>query len=225
MIKNLNINNYYFHSIIHGVNEGLKVIDNIVKTGAIKSPHSLGVKARFGCHNESDICLSHLTKTKMIPGTISCFDIYVSRLTSFVVDKKISQKCRIYKPKVTTTEEIFFNMSDNKTNLYDEYRTKDDIPIEYIKGLCVPYNSLVKDPLIFVPFVVEELLMGYYNGYLDGETRELILTKEATKEAYNRRVDILNNYIGKIEEIFNSCHIDMPIYYYESSSNPKLILR
>lgn len=225
MIKDLNINNYYFHSIIHGINEGLEVINNIAKMGAIKSSQSLGVKARFGCHHESDICLSHITEVKSMPEAISCFDIYVPRLTSFVIDRNISQVCKIYKPVVAANEEIILNNNYNKTNLYDEYRTKDNIPIEYIRGLCIPYHSLTIDPLVFVPFVVEEILMSYYNGFLDSRIHDLILMRETTKEAYDKRVNILNNYIEKLEEIFNLYDLDIPIYYYESEPNSKLVLR
>lgn len=225
MIKDLNVNDYYFHSIIHGAEEGLQVIDNIIKMGAIKSPQSLGTKARIGCHDKSDICLSHITKSNILQGTISCFDIYVPRLISFVIDREVSKSCQLYKPANAPIEEIILTNYEKKTNLYDEYRTKKDIPIEYIKGVCIPYYNLVENPLIFIPFIVEDILMGYYNGTLDNYTINLILQNEMSKEAYDKRVVVLNKYIDNLEHIFEIYKVNIPIYYYENESSPKLILR
>lgn len=225
MIKDLNINDYYFHSIIHGAKEGLQIIDNIVKTGAIKSPQSLGTKARIGCHDKSDICLSHITKTNILEGTVSCFEIYVPRLTSFVIDKEVSKRCQLYKPKNAPINEIFFYNDDKKTNLYDEYRTKKDIPLDYIKGVCIPYYNLIENPLVFVPFIMEDILMDYYNGTLDNSIINLILKNEVTKEAYDKRLAFLNEYIDNLKSIFENYQVNIPIYYYESESSPKLILR
>ncbi len=225
MIKNLNINDYYFHSLIHGANEGLKVVDDILKAGAIKSPQSLGVRARVGCHYPNEICLSQVTSGVIKPDTISCFDIYVPRLTSLMIDKEVSKKCHIFKPQVVTTEEAFWCHSNSKTNLYDEYRTNNDIPIEYIKGLCIPYHNLVNDPLAFVPFIVEDILMAYYNGNLDGYYQESVLNSESSKQAYDRRRDILNSYVVQLQKILQDNHFDVPIYYCENDNDRKLVLR
>lgn len=225
MIKDLNVNDYYFHSIIHGAEEGLQVIDNIIKMGAIKSPQSLGTKARIGCHDKSDICLSHITKSNILQGTISCFDIYVPRLISFVIDREVSKSCQLYKPANAPIQEIYFYNDAKKTNLYDEYRTKKDIPLEYIKGICIPYYNLVEDPMIFIPFIVEDILMDYYNGNLDNDIINLILQNETTEEAYDKRVVALNKYIDNLERIFETYRVNIPIYYYENEPSPKLILR
>lgn len=225
MILNLNINDYYFHSIIHGAQEGLQVIDNIIKTGAIKSPESLGVEARFGCHRANEICLSRVTNGNVKCGSISCFDIYVSRLTSLIIDKEISNRFQLIKPKVITTEEIFLHNYNNQTNLYDEYRINNDIPIEYVKGICIPYKNLLNLPLTFVPFVVEDILMAYYNGGLDNFYRESVLNKEEGQQAFDRRKYFLDRYICQLETILHNYHFDVPIYCYDDDSDKKLVLR
>lgn len=223
MIKNLNINDYYFHSIIHGAKEGLKVINNIMKTGAIKSPQSLGVEAREGCHRPNEICLSHITKNAIKYDTRSCFDIYVSRLTSFIIDKEISEKFQIVKPKVITTIESFLYNYNDKTNLYDEYRTTNDIPLEYIKGICIPYKNLLNLPLTFVPFVCEDILIAYYNGNLDWHYREKVLNKESGQQAFDRRKYFLDAYIDKLQSILQKYHSDISIYHYQNDN--QLVLR
>lgn len=223
MIKNLNINDYYFHSIIHGAKESLKVINNIMKTGSIKSPQSLGAEFREGCHRPNEICLSHITQNAIEYDTRSCFDIYVARLTSFIIDKEIAQKFQIVKPKVITTDEIFLGNYDDKTNLYDEYRTTHDIPVEYIKGVCIPYKDLLNLPLTFVPFVIEDILIAYYNGDLDWRYRERVLDKERGQQAFERRKHFLDDYIDKLQSILQKYHSDIPIYHYQNDN--QLILR
>lgn len=225
VLKHLNVNNCYFHSIIHGANESLKIIDSIFNDGAIKSPESLGVKVRPGCHLASDICLSKITKSRLVKNTHSCFDIYVSRLTSLIIDKEISKKQRVIKPTVISTGEAFLQENGNKTNLYDEYRVREDIFLEYIKGICIPYHNLINDPLTFVPFVVDQILMMYYNGLLDYEYKNKVLREEGTKEAREKRISILDNYIGSIEKLVKDYQLDIPIYLYENSKSPRLVLR
>lgn len=228
MIKNLCVNSCYFHSIIHGHDKGLEVIDNIFKTGAIKSPASLGINdTRYGCHKATDICLSKATKKTTKQGVFSCFDLYVSGLTSFIIDKDISKKQKIIKPRVLPVNKLFGNIErGNTTNLYDEYRTNDDIKLEDILGICIPYDKLVNDPFACCMFVVEEILMGYYNCLLGRNAENEIRAKGQGEDKLKLRKELIELYIEEVIKSKNKYGVDLPIYLYKENNNKKeLVLR
>lgn len=221
-MSDLRINDCFFHSIIHGEEKSLKVIKGILGDKAIRSPKSLGVKARFGCHKEDDICLSKVTKEKNVHGLISCFDLYLPRLTTFIIDKNVKNNQRIIKPNIVPVDKLYKYKEGTATNLYDEYRTKEDIPLDYVKGICIPYNNLVEDPVLFMQFLCEDILMAYYNGELYQCVIEQIRNEQTNDKAKKLRIDCLEEYIKKVKKLLVDNDTEIPIYNYD---NRKFILR
>lgn len=219
------INSCYFHSIIHGCDKSLEVMDSILKMGYIKSPKSLGVKARSGCHKESEICLSKVTPSKNKKEIFSCFELYLPKLTSFVIDKSVSSHQKIIKTKCVPTTELHKHTEGTVTNLYDEYRTREDISLDYIKGICIPYNNLVNDPFQFLQFVNEEILMAYYNGLLDYYLIEEIKREQSDIIFKNSRIELLELYIKKLEVLLHEYDRRIPIYHYNIDAGKKCLIK
>lgn len=221
-INNLNVNDYYFHSIIAGCERSFSILKNILITGAIKSPKSLKIRGRVGCNKVDEICLSANTKINNPKIYTSCFDLYLSRLVTLIIDKEYSKKYKVIKPKVITTKEIFSSdeyINGNVTNLYDEYRTRNDIPLKYIKGVSIPYNNLIDDPICFLTFASEEALMEYYNYGLDFNIIRSFAIEKSTEEEKKARIKSLENYIACINKLFEAAQLDIPIYTYENDKN------
>ena len=171
-IKNIKVNEYYFHSIIHGAQNTLKTLDGIFSSGSISSPKYRNINKRFGCNSLDEVCLSSQRKVSNVNLYKSCFDLYLNELVTLIIDKSIKKNARIYQPKLVTTDEIFlmFN-TEGYTNLYDEYRTKDIITTDYIKGISIPYEALATDPFLFVKLLDEEM-----RNYLGGLVQVMFIT-------------------------------------------------
>ena len=131
---------------------------------------------------------------------------------SFIIDKN---GFNTYKPLLVTTNDLLNMDTKSKlyTNLFDEYRTKDIININYIKGISIPYKSLITDPYVFLTFIDSDSQNKYYNGTLN---------KLKYKDIIKRRKEFMDKYICSIEELIKQSNIDLPIYYYDER---KLVLK
>lgn len=216
-IKNIKVNEYYFHSIIHGAQNTLKTLDGIFSSGSISSPKYRNINKRFGCNSLDEVCLSSQRKVSNVNLYKSCFDLYLNELVTLIIDKSIKKNARIYQPKLVTTDEIFlmFN-AEGYTNLYDEYRTKDIITTDYIKGISIPYEALATDPFLFVKLLDETTLMNTYNGLID-YSEVARMRKDLTNESEKKkRCEYLDSYIDKIQKVMKNNDIDLPIYEYNN---------
>jgi len=216
-VKNIKINEYYFHSIIHGIENTLKTLNDIFSSGSISSPKYRNINKRFGCNSLDEICLSSQRKISNAKLYRSCFDLYLPELTTLIIDKSIKKNARIYQPKLVTTDKIFlmFN-AEGYTNLYDEYRTKDIITTDYIKGISIPYDAIATDPFLFLKLIDEQALMNTYNGLID-YSEVARMRKDLTNEKdKKKRCEFLEYYIDKIKIVMSNNNIDLPIYEYNN---------
>lgn len=211
----ISIKQYFYHSIINDSNSTLSTIDSILKSKYIMTSNSLGTKVRKGCHSADEICLSKYTPIKNKNNYVSCFEIYLPMSTTFIIDKKFSKDFKVFKPKLVSTDTIFKSKrTSSLTNLYDEYRTKSNIPIDYIKGISIPYDKLISDPFIFYLYTHESALLSYYNGYIPSEMAELIYEEGSSSLRENERKSYMEEYIENINSIAKSNSFSMPIYLY-----------
>ncbi len=223
MNTDVSLKKYFYHSIINDSTSSLNIIKSILDSGYIMNSSSQGVKVRRGCHNSNEVCLSHYTPLKNNKNYISCFKIYIPLLTTFVIDEDISKKFKMFKPKLVTTDAIFKNKCSSKvTNIYDEYRTKNNIPLEYIKGLSIPYKGLVSDPFLFYLFSTEDALVAYYNGYIPSDMADVIYEEGCNSKQESNRRNYMDDYIERIDSIAKSSEFKLPIFYYEDN---RLVLR
>ena len=224
-IKKLDVNDYYFHSIICGWENSFYTLKGILEKKEIESPKLLGIDKRFGCHDKDDICLSCNTDSKNMKRYESSFELYLPRTLTLIIDKEFSKEHLVIKPKTITTKELFSNhkyIDKHYTNIYDEYRTKESISINYIKGISIPYNNFVNDPIAFMMFACEDILMDYYTSGLDPIIVKQILDLKNDNLSKIERKRMLDNYLLKISELLKYSDTNIPIYNYEN--NKKLIL-
>lgn len=216
-IKNIKVNEYYFHSIIHDVNNTLRTLNSIFSSGSISSPKYRNVSKRSGCNSLDEICLSAQRKIGNAKLYKSCFDLYLPELTTLIIDKEVRKNARIYQPKLVSTDEIFLMFDNNGyTNLYDEYRTKDIIPTDYIKGISIPYDALATDPFLFYKLIDEQALMNCYNGLINYDEVKRMRDDLTNDKEKIKRSKFLDNYISKIKEVLKDNGYDLPIYEYKN---------
>ena len=223
-IKELDINDYYFHSIVHDGSMSFNVIRKIISDRAILSPKLQHSVVTNSCHKDNEICLSHITEDPNNSEYRSCLDIYVNRLMSFIIDKNFSKKNKVYKPELLPTSVIFEKKGtiDKYTNLYDEYRTIGRIPFKYIKGLCIPYKELINNPVKFLTFMDDFSQVAFYNGYFPQEYYDILYEEKNNEKSYIKRVDSMDNYIECLNEMIKKSNAQLPIYYYDDK---KLVLK
>lgn len=218
-VTNISVNNDLFHSLVHDYKGSFSTLESIIKDGGIIPPSRRNTTKRYGCHKSNEICIC--MQTNNIPRInlyASCFDLYLKRLVTIVIDKKFSNDFKIYKPNLITTDDLFLRPdlvnSGNHTNLYDEYRTKDIVPIEYFKGISLPYDILIEDPITFFTFLVEEAMVEYYNFGLEQELIRLIREEQSGTNAKEERKRMIDQYIESIKDLFSLHNIDIPVYSY-----------
>lgn len=227
MVQKLIVNQYYFHSIIHGYEKSLETIESIIKDGYIKSPSSRGLEQRKSCCKSTEICLAEKIKNKDKKKYVSCMDIYLPRLTTFVIDKQVKKTVKIIRPRIITTEEAFNNYGkfDNATNLCDELRAVGDISLEYVKGISVPYNGLINDPYFFFTFFDEQVLMDSYNGVHDSSLLKSIRAEFSDEKHMLQRKEYVEAFIVELSSKVNKNGLNIPLYNYDSSNPHQLVKR
>ena len=226
-IKELSINDYYFHSIIRGANKTFDTIDSIISSRALLSMKLQHKQVINGCHKDNEICLSCVTEEpEKVEEYRSCFDIYVSRLVSLVIDKEVSKKQKIIKPELLSTTEIFnsIGMNNSYTNLYDEYRTIGRMPFKYIKGICIPFDDIINDPIKYLTFLDDDRMVEFYNGFIPAEVLDTYSKRYNNDKDKNRRIEVMNKYVDAIRILVKQKNVNLPIYYYDNNER-KLVLK
>lgn len=227
-VKNLYVNDYLFHSLVHDYRESIITLDSILTDGGIIPPSIKKINKRYGCNKSDETCLSmnnNVAGVRNINLYVSCFELYLSRLVTIMIDKKFSKDFKVFKPKLVSTCDIILNPDlvdgGDCTNLYDEYRTKEIISTDYFRGISIPYDALVEDPITFFTFLVKEAMIEFYNFGLDENLQRTIKMEQGGLRAKEDRKRMVNQYIESIKEIFSSHGMDMPIYSYSEDKTFK----
>ena len=139
----MNIRNCYFHSLNLNGEKTLEVIESILKDGKILSLDRSGKNYGSIRMNKSDeICISKICKSK--PFYNSAFDMYVKQKVSFILKGNLPD---VYKPELIPVSCTFGNELDfcdsGFTDMYDEFRVKDEISLEHVVGINVPFGSII----------------------------------------------------------------------------------
>lgn len=222
----LEINDYYFHSIIHGFNLSFSIIRNIVESKAILPPKKSKIYGLNSKNHEDEVCLSKETEKPKIDSYkyLSGMSLYVPKFTSFIIDNSLTDKRVVKKPDLCSTSSIFEEESMGKTNLYDEYRTKGIIELKYIKGLSIPYDNIIKSTFNYLLFMDEGLLMKYYNGLITYEEIKKVNDLCNSKEEICSRKETLDTCILNIEKLFRMYNVNIPIYFYRDDKDDKRLI-
>lgn len=141
IMTELELSKYYLHSICDNrPNMALSRLYGIIKSGYIKTPLSLGHKFVLGFHCFNDICLTK--PYEEAPKNMNClcgFDLLMPSCLTIVLNNDIVT----YKPELVAFGDITLGMalSGYYTDIYDEYRTTKDIPINKIVGISIPLST------------------------------------------------------------------------------------
>ncbi len=191
----LDINAFYFHSIILGRDESLDVLDRILKCGKILSLSKGGYDSktlRMNCRDE--ICLSK-RQTLNISG--SAYDLFAKKKLSLIVKGTLPG---VYSPSIVSERESFSLVEMGKTDLHGEYRVKDEIPLDYVVGLNLP-----------IGFILDSMF-GYKYFFCSSEE----MKKMKFVGSKNRYKDVVS-YYERLNDIMRNNNVSLPIYDIESN--------
>ena len=224
----INIRDFYYHSIIQDYDNTKLVLNSILEGGYIIAPPTKGENKRFGCHSDNQICLSKYTdyNIKKFNIYLSCFDFYLTKFTTILLNKNLDKEYNIFKPLLAPNTELYLSDLLNKgshTNIYDEFRTIDPISIDYFRGVCIPYDNIINDSALFVIFYSEIFFEQFLTTGLDEYMMKSIKKQNNSKDDYKTRKEFMDNYIKELKEIFGKYNIDIPIYDYKEDKS--LILK
>jgi len=226
MIK---LEDYYFHSIINDNRNALNTLDGIFMKGSIMSPHELGVKKRYGCHKSNEICFTTKKKNPNIKLFNSCFDLFVDRLVTIMIDPSFIKEETIVNPIIVSTDlhiqlDNLGKLDSNIfTNLYDELRTTGNIPVEGIKGICLPYDGLINDVIKYITFTDFNQLIDFYTGNMTEILMNFLRLFHSSEEELIKRKNDIDNYINVLKWLINSYGLDIPVYNFTIDRELKLI--
>ena len=225
----LKVDDYYFHSIINDDKSAMRTLDGIFIKGAIMSPDSLGVEKRYGCHKSNEICFTQKKKNPNIKFYNSCFDLFVDRLVTIIINPSFIKKETIIEPVVIPTElHIMLDACDKLdsnvyTNLYDELRTTGNIPVESFKGICVPYDGIINDVIKFETFTDFERLIDFHSGNMTTEQINFIRLFYSSDSDTKKRKQYIDNYIEVLKWLIKSHGLNIPVYNFTEDKKLKII--
>lgn len=186
----LDINAFYFHSLILGREESLDVLDCIFKSGKILSLNKGGYDAKTLRMNFRDeICLS---KRNTLNVSGSAYELFAEKKLSLIIKGTLTG---VYSPMIVSESKSLSFVEEGKTDLHGEYRVKDEIPLDYVVGLNLP-----------VGFILDSMF-GYKYFFCTGE--EMKRMKFVGKK--NRLKDVVS-YYEEVNSIMRKNNISLPIY-------------
>lgn len=189
-MMDLDINAFYFHSIILGKDDALDVFENILKSGKILSLNKGGYDSKTIRMNLRDeICLS---KRKNLNVSSSAYDLFALKKLTLIVKGALPG---VYKPSIISERESFDYVEMGKTDLEGEYRVKDEISLDYVVGLNLP-----------VSFILDSMF-GYKYFFCNSE--EMRRMKFVSSK--NRLTDVVCFY-EKLKGIMKENNVSLPIY-------------
>ena len=193
-MMDLDLNAFYFHSIILGRDDTLEVLDSIFKSKKILSLNKGGFDDKSVRMNSRDeICLS---KKNGFSISNSAYDLFATKKLTLIVKGNLPG---VYRPSVVSERESFDFIEMGKTDLKGEYRVRNEIPLSYVVGLNLPASFILGS------------MFGYkYFFCKTGEMRLVKFVNLKTRE--NDLVKFYDDVVGVMKEN-NIC---LPIYDIES---------
>lgn len=197
-----NISDCYFHSINLDSDNTLRVFDKILTDGKILSlVRSSFSSNEFRMNLCDEICLSKKSR-----GTVfyeSAYELYVKSCLSFIIKGDLPG---VYKPKMIPPKgDGMRYLNSGKTDLIGEYRVKDEISLDDVVGINIPFNGIINN-------------IGEYKWFFLGTSESY-----RGKLNHNKRTRIKNVvlFYDKVVECLESHHLNIPIYDVESKRSIK----
>lgn len=193
----IDIKDCYFHSINLDGAGTLIVFDKILKDGKILSLEKTSFSSSKYRMNKSDeICLSKKNRYSIFHE--SAYDIYVKSCLSFILRGDLPG---VYKPELIPIKGDGMRYLDSgKTDLVGEYRIKDEISLDDVIGINIPFNGLINN-------------LGEYKWFFLGVDESF-----KGKLNHNKKTRIKNvmMFYDKVNECLGNYHLSIPIYDLEA---------
>ena len=189
-MMDLDLNAFYFHSIILGKDDTLKVLDSILKSKKILSLNKGGYDDRnIRMNFRDEICLSKKNNLNISSGA---YDLFAMKKLTLIIKGSLPG---VYKPLIVSEKDSYYFVEMGKTDLEGEYRVKDEISLDYVVGLNLP-----------VSFVLDSMF-GYKYFFCSGEEMRKM------RFVSNRvRYDEIVSFYKDVRSIMNSNGVSLPIY-------------
>lgn len=139
----MDFRNCYFHSLNFNSDKTLEVLQKIISDGKILSLERSGNNYNgYRMNKRDEICISKKSQFKRFYN--SAYDIYVRQKLSFILKGDLPN---VYKPELISVYDTFGDsvrfVDSGKTDMYDEYRVKDEISFDQVIGINIPVTSIV----------------------------------------------------------------------------------
>ena len=191
---NLDVNACYFHSLILGKDDTLKVFASILKDGKILSlAKGAYDNEKVRINSKDEICLS---KVDNLDVTGSAYDLFVKKKLSFIIKKNIPG---VYAPEFVEMKDVMRVVHGPVTDIVGEVRIKNEIPLDYVVGINFPVGF------------ISNSRFGYKYFFSSKEDYNRILLKGKKQ----RMLDIISFY-DNLKDIMEKHNISLPIYDIES---------
>lgn len=201
----MNVKNCYFHSLNLSGDKTLEVIEDILNDGKILSLDRSGKSYGSIRMNKSDeICISKMCKRKHFYN--SAFDMYVKQKVSFILKGNLPN---VYQPELipvsyTFGDELSF-CDSGFTDMYDEFRVKDEISLEHVIGINVPFKSIINN-------------LGCYKWFFLDFDEEF---RGRLNDPKRVRIEKTISFYRDMTKIMNESGISLPIFDIEAGREIK----
>lgn len=204
-VMSMELKNCYFHSINFNSEKTLEVFGKIISDGKILSLEKSGIYANdFRMNKKDEICISKKSPFKMFYN--SAYGMYTREKLSFILKGDLPG---VYKPKLIPVSETFGGalryVDSGLTDMYDEYRVKDEIPLDHVIGINIPVSAIVEN-------------IADYKWFFLGLDESF---REKKNDNYSVRVSNTRDFYRRVVEILESNGIDLPIYDVEAGKEIK----
>ena len=192
----MGLENCYFHSLNVNSEKTLELLDKVIKDGRILSLEKSGSSYDgFRMNKKDEICISKKSPFKLFYN--SAYNMYVRNRLSFILKGDLPG---IYKPELIPIKDTFgdgFRFSDTGfTDMYDEYRVRDEISLDDVIGINIPVTSIVNN-------------LGCYKWFFLGDNESF---SEKRSISYHKRVINTRDFYNNVVSILDSNGIYLPIY-------------
>lgn len=192
----MDVKDYYFHSLNLNSEKTLELLEKIIKDGRILSLEKSGSYSDgFHMNKRDEICISRKSRFRMFYN--SAYDIYAREKLSFILKGDLPG---VYKPELIPVSETFGNgfryIESGLTDMYDEYRVKDEISLDHVVGINIPTRIMVDNLADYKWFFLglDETFRGKRN------------------DNYKTRVQNTRNFYNDIVSILERNGVCLPIY-------------
>lgn len=181
----------YFHSLVFESDVALKIFESILKEKKILSIEKSGIfYDNLRMNKIDEICISKKGKISFFYN--SAYDLFVRRNLSFMIKKDLPN---VYKPELISVRDTFKDrnnfVNSGLTDLFDEYRVKDEILIDDVIGINFPVSSILSNSSCY------KIFFGNNYDY---------------KVSFDMRKEEVISFYHSMLDIMRDNDIDIPIY-------------